>query len=248
MHAQMKLGKLAPRHDPRTLQLARYLTPALPKPPASVAWSSKVRSWPMYLNDSLGDCTCAAAGHMVQAWTADGQSKEIDITDAQVLKAYEAVGGYRPGNPSTDNGAVELDVLKYWKSHGIGGHKIGAYGSVDPLKIDLVRTGIFLFGGLYIGVALPISAQNQTTWDVPAGGTHGDGATGSWGGHAIPVLDYDGKTFTCITWGAVKRMTVRFFEAYCDEAHPAISNDFLKSSKAPNGFDLAALNADLAAI
>jgi len=247
-HSKMKLGKKPAVHDQRTLQLASYLATHLPTPPAAVNWSSKVHQWPMYMNDSLGDCTCAAAGHQIQAWTADGQKHEVDVSDAAILKMYEDVGGYRPGHPETDNGAVELFILNYWRKIGCGGHKIGAFMSVSPQSTTLVKDGIYLFGGLYTGIALPISAQNQQVWDVPPGGIIGAGFPGSWGGHAVPILDYDLRGLTCITWGQTKRMTWAFLKLYCDEAYAILSTDFLLAGKAPNGFNLAQLQADLAAL
>jgi hypothetical protein len=247
-HSMMKLGKKPARHDKRTLQLASYLATHLPTPPAAVAWSSKVHHWPMYLNDSLGDCTCAAAGHMIQAWTADGQNKEFDVSDQDVLKMYEMVGGYRPGQPDTDQGAVELDVLKYWRKLGCARHTISAFMAVSPQSTTLVKDGIYLFGGLYVGIALPVSAQNQQVWDVPPGGIIGDGFPGSWGGHAVPIIDYDLRGLTCVTWGSLKRMTWAFLKLYCDEAYAILSPDFLLAGKAPNGFNAAQLQADLAAL
>jgi len=68
---KLKLGKAAARHDPRTLLLASYVTPALPTPPAAFDLASKVKSWGMMDNDQIGDCTCAAAGHLLMEWTAN---------------------------------------------------------------------------------------------------------------------------------------------------------------------------------
>ena len=64
----MKLGKLPYREDSRTLFIANYLTPQLPPPPPALDLTRKVKAWPMYNNDQIGDCTCAAAGHMVELW------------------------------------------------------------------------------------------------------------------------------------------------------------------------------------
>ena len=67
----LRLGRLPSKNKPTQLRLAKYLTPRdLPEPPASMDLASAVASWPMYDNDDLGDCTCAAAGHMVEAWSA----------------------------------------------------------------------------------------------------------------------------------------------------------------------------------
>jgi hypothetical protein len=253
-HSGMKLGKQSPRHDPRTLQFASYLHAAdLPTPPPSVDYSTKVTGpWGMMDNDSVGDCTCAAAGHLIMEWTAN-VGAESTPADTDIVGAYSAITGYDPKTGANDNGAVETDVLNYWRKTGIAGHKIMAYAALEPGNQEHVLDAVDLFGGCYIGVALPVSAQRQDVWAVPPGGTHGDGAAGSWGGHAVPVVAYDRQGPTVITWGAPKRMTWGFWEAYCDEAYAVLSEDFLEQGPnggvaAPSGFDLSALEQDLHAV
>jgi len=53
----------------------------------------------MYSNDTIGDCTCAAAGHMIEAWTALASGKTVTVTTAAVVKAYSAISGYRRPTP-----------------------------------------------------------------------------------------------------------------------------------------------------
>src|SRR5689334_8985486 len=69
-HSRMKLGRHGVRHDPRTLKFGRYLRPGPPPPKVAVDWSSRVSEWGMMMNDQLRDCTCAAAGHLIEVWTA----------------------------------------------------------------------------------------------------------------------------------------------------------------------------------
>ncbi len=117
---KLKLGKTVARHDPRALLMASYLTPALPAPPASFDLTSKVGStWGMMDNDQLGDCTCAAAGHLIMEWTANAGKKMVTPTDKQIVAAYSAVTGYNPVTGANDNGANEVDVLNYWRQTGI---------------------------------------------------------------------------------------------------------------------------------
>jgi hypothetical protein len=242
-----KLGKRPARHDTRTLQMANYLE--LPEIPAARDWTTKAAAnWGMMLNDTLGDCTCAATGHLTQAWTSNAGAKEITFPDQAILKAYEAVGGYQPGKPETDRGAVELDVLRYWRKTGIGGTKIDAFVALEPKNHLHVRAAVELFGGAYIGVALPVSAQRQAVWSVPPGGPTGTGAPGSWGGHAVVIEAYDQHGLTCITWGQKKKMTWAFWDAYCDEAYALLSELWAGKKPAPSGFNLSALQADLKAV
>lgn len=168
------------------------------------------------------------------------------VADTDIVKAYSAVSGYNPSTGLNDNGAACLDVLNYWRNTGIAGHKIAAYAKIDVKNIPHIQAAIYLFGGIYTGFSLPLSAQNQAIWDVPptGAGSVGSGAPGSWGGHCIPLLSYTQGGFQCITWGEKKQMTLNFFIAYCSEAYAIISPDFV-GQKTPSGFDLVTLQKDL---
>jgi hypothetical protein len=247
-HSMMKLGKKAPRHDRRTLLLAKYLDPAL-VPPAKVDWSKAISTLGMMGNDAVGDCTCAAACHLKQTWTANN-GLEVTTSDGEILKAYEDVGGYRPGDPTTDNGCVELDVLNYWRQIGIGGDKIYAYTALKIRSKSHVKLAIDLFGGITIGLSLPITAQSQQDlWWVttpPNTAPDSNAAPGSWGGHEVAVIGYDSSTLTFVTWGKIMRMTWAFFFTYCDEGYAVLSQDWVNGTKqAPSGFTFAQLQTDL---
>lgn len=245
----MKLGKLAPRHDPRTLKLSDYLDDArLPAAPPSVDWSGRIAKWGMMGNDKLGDCTCAAVGHIIMAATAL-HSKMFTPSDASILKAYEDVGGYKPGDESTDNGAVILDVLRYWRTTGIEGHKLGAFADIRVKDFNHIRQSVWLFGSADVGIQLPTSAQGQEVWDVVGNSLTGDSAPGSWGGHCIPFIGYNALGPICVTWGTPLQMTWAFWSAYGDEAHAPLTEDWVDGvKKAPSGFNLEQLKADLSAL
>ena len=243
--AQM-LGKLPVRTDVRTLSLGRYVDPALlPPPPAAFDEATGIDTWPMYANDRIGDCTTAAAAHMIEAWTAAGRGQAVELPELAVLDAFEHV---KRTDPVTgEEGAVELEVLRYWRKTGIGGHRIGAYARVAVHDHRLVQTAAWLFGGLYIGLQMPLIAQVQPVWDW-TGSLSGPALPGSWGGHAVDVVRYDRNGLTVVTWGRLQELTWSFWGRYCDEAYCILSDDFLKQGKSPNGFDLAALEADLALV
>src|SRR5262249_6923020 len=117
--AHLKLGRNKRDPDPRTLVLAKYLNlEKLPVAPASADYATKLHTWPMYGNDTLGECTCAAAGHMIQAWTANDSTIHTPTT-ASVEKMYWATG-------SQDDGRNELDILNYWRHTGLASDRIYA--------------------------------------------------------------------------------------------------------------------------
>ena len=267
-------------------------------PPSSCDYTRGAKDWGMMLNDRLGCCTISAVGHALQVWTANA-SKEITVPDSTILSYYQRWDGFNPRDASTDQGGVELDVLNDWRQQGFAGHTLDAYVSIGlgnreqgiegkaqnpvpspqppdpstqtPTACPDLALAIWLFGGAYIGVRLPITAQNQDVWDVPAHPGPND-EPGSWGGHAVQLVGYDcglpiadGRLsieepsvnrqssidnhqsfLTCITWGRLKRMTWAWLEKYCDEAYALVSKDWIKANGiAPSGFDFATLEADL---
>jgi hypothetical protein len=242
------LGKKERRIDSRTLKLAKYLK--VSAAPPEVAWiAKKLKPWGMLLNDVLGDCVPAAMGHLVHQWSWFANPPGFIPTKPEALAAYEAIGNYVPGNPSTDQGCDMLTALQYWKKTGFAGHSIDAYVSVDWTNATEVNKAIQLFGSLFLGIQLPISAQGQSVWEVPPEGTRGNGAPGSWGGHCVPILAVNPEQLTCVTWGGVLNMSQGFFAAYADECYACLSPDWIsKSGLSPSEFDLAQLQADLAAL
>jgi hypothetical protein len=245
-HSGMRLGRKAIKTDSRTLKLARYFTSAMPPAPPAADWTKGITNWGMMLNDKLGDCTIAGAAHAVQVCTANTATM-ITVPDSAIEKYYEQWDGYVPGDPKTDTGGIELDVLNDWKKQGFADDKLLAFADPKPANLEQIRQSIALFGGVYIGLALPVTAQTQDVWDVvPRGGANA--RKYSWGGHCVFVPKYDAHGFTCITWGQLKVMTVAFWKKYCDEAHTLLSQSWLSAKGAPSGFDQAQLEADLNAI
>ncbi len=240
----MKLGKKPVRFDKRTLFLANYNKDLAPPPP-SCDLTAKMSNLGMMGNDTLGDCTCAAVGHIIQTWTAE-VGNQVIIPDQDIVALYEEVSGYNPNDPNSDQGAVELDVLNYWKAHPVDGNQLSSYVALNTQNMNEIMQAIFFFGGSYIGIQLPLTAPQQTLWTVVS--QDGNGKPGSWGGHAVPVVAYDGEYVTCITWGALLKMTWDFFAYYCDEAYALLSPDIVGGGQSPEGFNLDQLTQDLSEI
>jgi hypothetical protein len=241
-----KLGRKAVKTDTRTLRLERYFTAALPAPPLARDWSKGIASWGMLKNDTLGDCTIAGVGHADQALSAN-VGRENTVNDAEVVSYYEAWCGYRPQDPSTDQGGICLDVLTSWRKYQFCGHPLLAFATVLPTNMQHVQQAIELFGGAYIGFNVPAYIMNTIppVWDVAQAG---DDIT-IVGGHCVFVVGYDDATLTFISWGQLYRMTWAFWNVYVDEAYALVSPDWIGAKgKAPNGFALAALEADLVEI
>lgn len=242
-----KFGRQPTRHDARTLHLVEYLHPKLPDPPPARDYCSAVTDWPMYGNDAAGDCTMADAGHQIQSWTTYGQGATVTIPEVDVIAAYSAVSGYDPDTGANDNGCNELDVLNYWRRHGIGGHKIAAYAKVDVHNHREIKQAISIFGGLYSGMAVSQSAMDQNqageVWDR----SRTRAGRSILGAHAVPLLAYDDDGLDAVTWAMRQRMTWAFLDDYFEELYAIVTQDFLdqRTGKDPDGLDLKAMMADL---
>src|SRR5437764_8203074 len=98
-----RLGRTPKRDDPRTLRLATLLPSGVPGAPPRVDVTAGIATWPMYANDRLGDCTCAALGHMLEVWTEDASGRPRLLADSEVVRLYDLVNGGK------DEGAKMLD-------------------------------------------------------------------------------------------------------------------------------------------
>ncbi len=251
----MRLGKLPRREKSRVKPLVRYMSATVsggfapPPVPASYERADVVASWPMLDNDTIGDCTIAAVGHAVQLWTATVERTRV-MTDAEALAGYEAFG-YVPNEPDTDRGANAVDVLTRWNGAGFacGGvtDMLSGFCTIDPTQQGEVRAGVAWLGVVYAGLELPIAAQRMDVWDAPASDADliGDYELGSWGGHAVPIVGYAPDGVVCVTWGALKQITWRFWSAYASEAYGLLSRDFVAGTGSAAAVDWQQLAADM---
>lgn len=238
----MKLGKREPKEDAKRLRFGKYVA-ELPVPPMPVDWRGARFNTRAMLNDQLSDCTCAGIGHSVQSTSACLGPLDSP-TDDEILRLYEDTCGYVPGNPATDQGGFEIDVLNWIRKNTFGGRKLFAYADTDLQNTDHVKQAVYYFGGVYIGLSLPdsvIDVPNMLTVPWVVGGN-----PNSSNGHAVWVPYCDDNGLICDTWGIEKEMTWDFFTKYCDESHAILWQIWLDN--APNAFKLGDLQSDLAAL
>ncbi len=241
------LGRKCKLTDSRTLRLQfstkdRFVDPELLPPlVAQTHWLDNLTAgdFPMDLNDSLGDCTCAAQAHLVTSITANsGNPGRIVPSASAVLTMYEA-SGYKPGEPSTDNGWTLYQAAKYMQQTGLAGVKADAYCDIGIGEYD-IKYAVQLFGGCILGVHLPQSAMEsfgRGVWsDISDTDILGD--------HALAFLDFTPNGAVCATWGGLQAATWDWVLAYTDEAQVLLFYDWIRrNGTAPSGLDLAALDA-----
>ncbi len=189
----------------------------------TVDYATLVPSWPMFLNDQLGDCTCAGAAHAEQVFAAMAGAP-FTVTDADVQRMYEA-SGYKPGEPETDQGWTLEDAANYLQKTGLQ-HKpniIGCAG-VSLEDEDAQQVAQELFGVLYEGMECPESALEQAQKGEPWTVVQGSRIAG---GHCIirpkSIL---GKTAYHVSWGTLIPATEEFDKTYIDELMVFIPTDW----------------------
>lgn len=247
----MKLGRLPRAYNPRVPHLSSLLAGkrrAIAPPPASCDYTQTLPTdLGMMGNNSLGDCTCAGLGHALQVWTANANPPIDTQPDSSIIQLYREACGYNPGDPKTDQGGVEQDVLTHAMLTGIpvdegnGRHRICAFVEIDPSNFADVKLAIYTGGLVYLGFDVPDYIMSQTVWDVQPGKANIDG------GHCVIAAGYDDQGLKIISWGRKDYvMTWAFWSHYVDEAYLIADADWVSSTgKSPAGFSLTDLETQM---
>lgn len=210
----------------------------------------------MMLNDELGDCTCAAVYHLIQVWSFIITGQMVTAPDSVVLKAYEIIDGYVPGDPSTDQGGIMQHVMRYWVKKGVpmtnGVNKALAVVEIDP-QVDIdIANAIADCAGVNLGFNVPAYLMPDNgdpppqLWDINPGADNT-----IIGGHDVIATGFNGSmTLNVISWGErAYRMTKAFRDTFVTEAY-AIANPAWINGRGttPGGLTVAQLEAQMEAL
>lgn len=246
-----RMGRRRPVARCPRLSLKNYLKMSLPAPPESMGYAAKAEGAlsQMYLNDSLGDCVIAGMAHVEGVLTGNVGNPAI-FSDGQIMALYSAIGGYVPGDPSTDQGCDEQTALNYWQQKGVVDRKIMGWMSVNPSDSTEVRTALWLFENLIFGVELPDAWVNPMP-SAPGFVWESAGEADPENGHCFVATGYGPSGLQICTWGMLGSITNAAVQKYAGaseggELYCVISQDGIAkaSQKAPNGFDWSQLVAD----
>lgn len=261
----LHLGKLPARQDSHDLKFTTYVDVErlLPKVPDVIrGHASKVKTWGMLGNGpdptvapgfgGAGDCVFAGACHETMLVNA-ANGVSVPFTGAQAIAAYETVTGYVLNDESTDQGTDPRKALGWRQRTGLADakgkvHKIAAYMPLEPGNLDHLYLALYLTGIAGIGIEFPESAMTQfdqgQPWTIVPGARND-------GGHYIPLTaKHHGGDLDCVTWGRIQKMAAAFYRQQCDEAYAIVSAEYVNAHthKSPEGFELAALLADVKAL
>src|SRR5215469_15757722 len=252
-----KLGRLHRTYDSRVPHLSALIAgqPLSPPPPAVDYTKGMPANLGMMLNDTLGDCTCAAVYHALQVWSFNANGQMDTEPDTDVEKLYVLACGYNPRVPGEGPGGNEQHVLTYLLQSGApigpsgaGRHKISAFVEVDPRNLDDVKRTINECGLAYIGFNVPQSLMPHGQ-PPPAVWEYDPKHASSVGGHAVILAGYDGNGARVISWGQYYTMTWEFFAHFVDEVYAIADGDWITAKgTTPGGFTLDQLEAQMQAL
>jgi hypothetical protein len=252
-----KLGRLHRTYDPRVPHLSAMLAGQIltPPPPSADNTTGMPANLGMMLNDTLGDCTCAAVYHAMQVWSFTAGGKMVTQPDSDVQKLYVLACGYNPRVPGEGPGGNEQHVLSYLLTKGAPTgptgaptHKISAFVEVDPRNTDDVKRTICDCGVAYIGLNVPQSVQPPGQ-PPPAVWQYVPTDSNIIGGHAVVLAGYDANGARLISWGQYYTMTWEFFAHFVDEVYAIADSEWFESTgKTPGGFTLDQLEQQMQAL
>lgn len=197
-----------------------------------VDYSLLVRVWQMYLNDTLGDCTCASVAHGLMVFAAM-LGIEVTITDQDIERMYEHSGWSPKNSEATDQGWTLEAAGEFARTIGLFGTPaapkpdIDAWAGVATDDNAEQQVAMELFGGLSSGIECPQSAltefQEGKPWTVVPGSPIA-------GGHAIwkvksvtlpsGLLVASGSfevASSYVTWGGLAPAEEAWDKEYVDE-------------------------------
>ena len=252
-------GRKRPIARAPRLSMKNYTLKSLAPPPAAYGYMEHAQNalHRMNMNDALGDCVEAFVAHAIGVFTCNA-GQGVVLTDGQIVGMYEAMGGYVPGDPATDQGTDMGTALSVWQQSGTptGYNKISGSLAVDATNTEECRQAIYLFENLMLGLELPdayvnpFPSNNGFTWDVA-------GLPNPSQGHCIGAFNYasGAGNFGIATWGMTGFMTEAALAEYCSpanggELYTVLSHETIirAKAKAPNGFDFTQLLADFQAL
>ena len=242
------LGRKAPASQERTFRSGQSLLgSAVPTPPATIAIPASCANGlsQTFMNTQLGCCVISHHAHFLANMTSQIGTPFI-YSDNQIIKDYEAVGGYVPGNPFSDQGCDIPTDLAYLQSTGFAnGSKLLGSINLDPTSQLALQQSIWITGGVCFGMCLPDAwiypapQQSGFVWDVA-------GNPDDWNGHCFEGFAYPTSQGVAIaTWGMVGTITWAAIAKYGaasanGEVHSYVNPGMINSATglAPNGLNM----------
>lgn len=209
----------------------------LPVAPDMCEWAMKIQ-YPLALNGTYGDCVIAGHVHLSQAVAQENGGTYVYPGDPAVQTEYFALTG------GADTGLVESSFLATARQTPVLGSQVDVFCPFDHTNLNEVKSVINAFGGAFLGVALPQSAEQQFpgNWTVVPGSP-------ILGGHCVVAIGYDANGVYIVTWGQVVQVTWEWFTTYVEEAYAVLYTEQVQQGRGPlENLDIDQLRTDIASL
>lgn len=239
----MKLGAI-PSPAPAAIQplRARATLSAMEPPPRADWFADCPADGDMLGNDRIGDCVPVAMLRAVQIRRANAWGDAWRPTTEEAEDLYTTLSGW----PAQDDGTDTAKAMAWWASKGIHTQQafdVVRWVTVAPNATRHLQLAIAHTGPVQATLALPLSAEDTTTWAQPPLAI---GADPLWGYHRVVLGAYDGDYLVCRTWGKDVVVHPEWWRRYAVACDVTLSRQWLATTGlAPSGLDWDALDADM---
>jgi hypothetical protein len=239
-HNWMKLGKKPPIPGRAAIPFSSGLTEAtstqiLEHPIRDMDASGF--SYPMDLNDEVGDCVVAGWDHFRQIVKLLLQGVSTNFSIPTIVDFYKTqnpdfdlYGTAETNGPGSDaDGGMYIQVfLEYLQKNGY----ILGFAKINHENEEELKAAIYLGLGIIVGVDLEKAQSSQKVWDSVS--------SPEWGGHCVVLMDYQGSPdyIRHVSWGSVLDMTRRFILDQMDEAWFVIMQEHIDNPTFREHYDL----------
>jgi hypothetical protein len=215
---EFQCGKLPHVFDERTVVFSRFMDSRFHAPSRFdfdkgraeipfVPWGDG--RWPC-------DVTVSQANQLLRFGRID-QKRTLAVRSQDVIQRYKRIAG-----ESDQEGISALDAMRNWRSAGwnIRGknYKISLYGEIEPNEHGFLRTAIYIFRGVHIGLMLPQAVRGPgNVWDYD-GQRDENWKPGSLGGVLAYCKAYTPTSYELLLWGRTFYVSNRFVDRFSDEA------------------------------
>ena len=200
-------------------------------------------NWP-----GCGDCVvCGMAHSLTIANFEEGKVRDLVPSANAAVLTYCQLAGCTPAelfsNPDQyDTGLDISTTLGVWRKSGLFGVRGGVYAPVDHTNMDDVKNGLYLGGGLVIGIQVQQAQETQFPGEwrwVPG--------SPILGGHCITLTGYTTSQglFWGTTWGTLIPIAESFLVNAMDEAYALVSAQAIAYGRGPTGLNITQLEAAL---
>lgn len=240
-----------PAIHPVGYRLIGHYVPGIPDAPATFDHTNGFSGFKMLGNGP--DSTLTANGGRPVGDCGFVGSVNVDLIDSieahepfQIPSSDEVVTDYLAYNHGQDRGVALIELLAYWQQIGLWDSKIAGYAAVNFRDTDELWAACNAFGCLYVGIAVPATAQQQFQAGEPWDLTGTDADYEIEGGHCVVIVSRDSDGGELVTWGRRQRFTDRWARTYLEEAHVVLTASQVARNGDGYGIDLTQLQADLA--